>query len=57
MASKRDRSITDASSLTYPSNTPGDDEIDSTLANTTHGARKSPDDHDAHIVSVDKQQT
>jgi hypothetical protein len=56
MASKRDRSVTDASSLTYPSNTPGDDEIDSTLANTTHGVRKSPDDHDAHIVSVDKQQ-
>jgi hypothetical protein len=56
MASERDRDVTDASSLTYPSNTSGDDEIDSTLANTTHGVRKSPDDHGAHIGSVDNQQ-
>jgi hypothetical protein len=53
MASERDRDVTDASSLTYPSNTSGDDEIDSTLANTTHGVRKSPDDHGAHIGLVD----
>jgi hypothetical protein len=57
MASERDRDVTDASSLTYSSNTSGDDEIDSTLANTTHEVRKSPDDHGAHIAMVDKQQT